>query len=113
MILGVGIDILHLPRLQRLVTSRGFDKLAKRILTDAERHELADVEASIAEVHAVEAARLRYLAVRSVVWSPGFTTLWRTARAEAASFDVDGQRKRRLTKLSTHITSRHGRMDQS
>lgn len=36
MILGIGVDILHLPRLSSLVIRRGREKLAKRILSKKE-----------------------------------------------------------------------------
>lgn len=36
MIVGVGVDILHFPRLQSLVSRRGRDALAKRILHPSE-----------------------------------------------------------------------------
>ena len=36
MILGVGVDIVHLPRIAALISRRGSDKLAKRILSPTE-----------------------------------------------------------------------------
>ena len=36
MIVGVGVDILHFPRLQSLVSRRGREALAKRILHPSE-----------------------------------------------------------------------------
>lgn len=65
MLVGLGLDILHLPRLIHLVQRRGLDRLARRILTDAERSEWDSLP------HAADHAgqllvhrRLRYLAVR-------------------------------------------------
>ena len=37
MLLGVGVDMLHLPRLSRIVSRYGKEKLAKRILSSRER----------------------------------------------------------------------------
>lgn len=39
MILGIGVDILHLPRLNTLLLRRGKEKLAKRILSKTELSE--------------------------------------------------------------------------
>lgn len=44
MILGVGVDILHLPRLQSLVSRRGKETLAKRILHPSEMTEFVAAE---------------------------------------------------------------------
>jgi holo-[acyl-carrier protein] synthase len=39
MILGIGVDIVHLPRIASLISRRGSNKLAKRILSS---HELVE-----------------------------------------------------------------------
>lgn len=39
MILGIGVDIVHLPRIAALISRRGHDKLAKRILSESEMKE--------------------------------------------------------------------------
>ena len=62
MILGIGLDILHLPRLHRIITQRGYDRLARRILTDAEQNELAQL-VKTTDV-GVDKQRARFLAVR-------------------------------------------------
>ena len=36
MILGIGVDILHLPRITALISRRGQDTLARRILSQKE-----------------------------------------------------------------------------
>ncbi|KAI8637395.1 4'-phosphopantetheinyl transferase superfamily [Parasitella parasitica] len=36
MILGIGVDIVHLPRIAALISRRGSDQLAKRILSPTE-----------------------------------------------------------------------------
>lgn len=39
MILGIGVDIVHLPRIASLITRRGPERLAKRILSQEELKE--------------------------------------------------------------------------
>lgn len=39
MILGIGVDIVHLPRIASLISRRGSTCLAKRILSPIELHE--------------------------------------------------------------------------
>lgn len=60
MIAGVGVDILHLPRLAKLAgrQSDGISRLAKRILSDRER---LDFDKIAAVEHQT---RLGFLAVR-------------------------------------------------
>ena len=60
MIVGVGVDVLHLPRLVKLVErqSSGMQRLANRILTDAETSDFKELANSSQE------ARLKFLAVR-------------------------------------------------
>ena len=60
MIVGVGVDVLHLPRLVKLVErqSSGMQRLAKRILTDAETSDFKELANSSQET------RLKFLAVR-------------------------------------------------
>lgn len=66
MIVGVGLDILFLPRLLHLVTRRGYDGLARRILTQEEQKAFyASIDTTKAEeAGGVTAAAARYLAVR-------------------------------------------------
>lgn len=55
-VLGIGIDLLHVPRFQAILTRRGSTRMIQRILTPKERdeyHLLLD-----------DAHRLRYLGVR-------------------------------------------------
>lgn len=60
MILGVGLDILYLPRLTQLVKRRGVDGLARRILT---QDELKAFKSTLTG-EAPQGAAVRYLAVR-------------------------------------------------
>lgn len=66
MILGYGIDLVHLPRIASLIHRRGLDKLARRILSSAERDLLrARFPASspdLAQDHKIT----EFIAVRSV-----------------------------------------------
>lgn len=60
MIIGVGLDILYLPRLIALVKRRGVNGLARRILTQDE----VDAFEATADVDGAQGAMVRYLAVR-------------------------------------------------
>lgn len=59
MIIGVGVDIVHLPRIAALIARRGSDRLARRILSAGEYSEFtADYKD--------DAGQLRYLGSRQV-----------------------------------------------
>ncbi|KAI8069841.1 4'-phosphopantetheinyl transferase [Gilbertella persicaria] len=45
MIIGIGVDIMHLPRITALVARRGHDKLARRILSQKEYLEFKSLQA--------------------------------------------------------------------
>ncbi|KAF9171992.1 hypothetical protein BGX21_006642 [Mortierella sp. AD011] len=45
-ILGIGVDILHLPRIQRILLSRP-DRFITRILTDIEQQEFRAIQESV------------------------------------------------------------------
>lgn len=63
MILGIGVDIVHLPRIATLISRRGKDRLARRILSSSE---LADFETRFPTLISVEQQQqqLRYLGSR-------------------------------------------------
>jgi holo-[acyl-carrier protein] synthase len=61
MIIGIGLDILYLPRLSQLVKRRGIDGLARRILT---RDEVKVFQSTLDGDAPLGAAAVRYLAVR-------------------------------------------------
>jgi holo-[acyl-carrier protein] synthase len=63
MILGVGLDILYLPRLTQLAKRRGLDRLSRRILTD---QELKVFRGSYKDSDDSEDRAVRFLAVRWV-----------------------------------------------
>lgn len=60
MIIGIGLDILYLPRLTQLVKRRGVDGLARRILT---RNEIDTLKTAL-DRDGGQGAAIRYLAVR-------------------------------------------------
>ncbi|KAI9011912.1 4'-phosphopantetheinyl transferase [Phycomyces nitens] len=62
MILGIGVDLLHLPRLASLVARRGSDGLAKRILSKDE-HEVFVSKFLPSDEHSKE-QKLMFLAKR-------------------------------------------------
>lgn len=64
-ILGIGVDIVFLPRLRALVARRGPERLASRILSSLERREWDERAMQTREWDAER--ELRFLAVRYVV----------------------------------------------
>jgi hypothetical protein len=64
-ILGIGVDIVCLPRLRALVARRGPDRLASRILSSRERREWDERAMQSTKWDAER--ELRFLAVRYVV----------------------------------------------
>ncbi|KAG2230717.1 4'-phosphopantetheinyl transferase [Thamnidium elegans] len=44
MIIGIGVDIVHLPRIASLMSRRGSNKLAKRILSQQEYQEFGGLK---------------------------------------------------------------------
>ncbi|KAL8279124.1 hypothetical protein RQP46_008380 [Phenoliferia psychrophenolica] len=62
-ILGIGVDIVALPRLRALINRRGPDRLALRILSSHEHREWHDRHAATIKWDAER--ELRFLAVRS------------------------------------------------
>lgn len=56
MLIGIGVDLLHLPRISALVRRRGTQRLAQRILSPRELVEFHSLEP--------EAAVVKYLANR-------------------------------------------------
>lgn len=43
MLLGVGVDLLHLPRLRRVVGRYGLNRIAGKVMNELERTELHDL----------------------------------------------------------------------
>lgn len=71
-VLGIGIDLLHVPRFQAILTRRGSTKMIQRVLTPKERdeyHLLLD-----------DAHRLRYLGVRWAVKEAAYKALYPSIR---------------------------------
>ena len=61
MLLGHGVDVVHLHRLRALIHRRGALRFARRILSEKELQDWRTVEALNAE------AQARFLAVRYVI----------------------------------------------
>lgn len=55
-VLGIGIDLLHIPRFRAVLARRGQAKMVQRILTAKEREEYQTLSE--------DAHRLRFLGVR-------------------------------------------------
>lgn len=59
MIIGIGVDIVHLPRIAALIARRGSDGLARRILSPTEYNEFT-------ANYKDDPSQLRYLGSRQV-----------------------------------------------
>ncbi|KAL5508137.1 hypothetical protein ACEPAH_5755 [Sanghuangporus vaninii] len=70
MILGVGLDIVHLPRIASLIARRGPERFARRILSQKE----------LAEWGPTKPDSLRFLAVRFSVKEAAYKALYPTCR---------------------------------
>ncbi|KAI8065596.1 4'-phosphopantetheinyl transferase [Gongronella butleri] len=73
MILGIGIDIVHLPRIARLVGSRGRDRFARRILSEQEHAEFRHLFGNASGAHERE---VNYLASRWCVKEAVYKALY-------------------------------------
>lgn len=62
-VLGIGVDVVHLPRIAALLRRRGGQRFANRVLSDAELRQWNDV------VKRDNAEQARFLAVRLVTYS--------------------------------------------
>ncbi|KAL7282161.1 hypothetical protein ACG7TL_003630 [Trametes sanguinea] len=100
-ILGIGVDILHMPRIARLMERRSPAKFAQRILSGKE----------LSFWHAIplaeEARRTRYLAVRWAIKEAAYKAVYPMARPTWKDFTFhslssDGLRK---PTLEYHINS--------
>ncbi len=50
MILGIGVDLLHIPRFRLLIRRRGLDRVARRILSKPEVTEFTNVSAGSSDI---------------------------------------------------------------
>lgn len=67
MITGIGTDILHLARLRSVITRRGVDRLARRILCASELNEFSALRGKQAgDEEGLRAMQTRFLASRLV-----------------------------------------------
>jgi len=78
MILGVGVDVLHLPRLSRLVHKYGSNKLAQRILSPLECRSLPSEDTQA----------IAYLALRWTAKEAAFKALYPGYQARWKDFSV-------------------------
>ncbi|KAF5393965.1 hypothetical protein D9757_000086 [Collybiopsis confluens] len=74
-ILGIGVDVAHIPRFTAMLKRRGPDKLAQRILSDLE---LAHWHASHRRDHALKDEQ--YLAVRWALKEAAYKAVYPTFR---------------------------------
>lgn len=81
-ILGVGVDVVHLPRILALVQRRGAEALASRILSPPEMQEWQAKRASDVSVHA------RFLAVRWSLKEAAYKALYPADRPTWKEFAV-------------------------
>jgi holo-[acyl-carrier protein] synthase len=72
-LLGIGVDILHIPRFRALVTRRTAERVAARILSSQEHLTFKELPTGKHE------ARLRFLAVRWAVKEATYKALYPTA----------------------------------
>ncbi|KAI9266077.1 4'-phosphopantetheinyl transferase [Sporodiniella umbellata] len=72
MILGIGVDILHLPRLNAVLRRRGSEKLAKRILSKAE----------LSDFNRLESEQNMYLATRWCIKEAVYKALYPVHKLE-------------------------------
>ncbi|KAI8890464.1 4'-phosphopantetheinyl transferase [Backusella circina FSU 941] len=77
MILGIGVDIVHLQRIRALVARRGSEKLARRILSVKE---LAEFQSKFTQVHHDHA--VMYLGSRWCVKEAVYKALYPVHRLE-------------------------------
>ncbi|KAI0080732.1 4'-phosphopantetheinyl transferase [Panus rudis PR-1116 ss-1] len=74
-IIGVGVDVLYVPRLSALIKRRSATKLATRILSSSEHvHWQSDIAASTLQL------QTRFLAVRWAVKEAAYKALYPTIR---------------------------------
>lgn len=64
MILGIGVDLVHLPRIAALVSRRGHERLAKRILSPLELKEYNSRFTTLTDP--IEKQQLLYLSSRYI-----------------------------------------------
>lgn len=71
-VLGIGIDLLHIPRFRAVLARRGQAKMVQRILTAKEREEYQTLSE--------DAHRLRFLGVRWAVKEAAYKALYPSFR---------------------------------
>lgn len=81
MILGIGVDVVHVPRIAALIARRGPERFAQRILSNEELH-------SWKSIH--EGDRSRFLAVRWAVKEAAYKAMYPTVKPTWKDFSFRG-----------------------
>lgn len=96
MILGIGVDIVHLPRIAAVIKRQSSEKLARRILSSSELQQWIQLRDSDIQ------QQVRFLGVRCVPFP-------RYIQSSFIHWFLAGQSKRRRTRLSTPQQNRLGK----
>lgn len=101
-VLGIGVDILHLPRLRALVERRsaGAAHLARRILCRAERDQFGSLPAC---TEAEAEAKLKWLAVRWAAKEAAYKALYPTFEVRWTDLCIDKPRDARAASPKPRI----------
>ncbi|TFK28800.1 4'-phosphopantetheinyl transferase [Coprinopsis marcescibilis] len=83
-ILGIGVDIVHLPRIVSILKKSYADKFVKKILSPQEYVKWASLKTS------EEAARVRFVAVRFCVKEAAYKAIYPSARPTWKEFTYSG-----------------------
>ena len=97
-ILGIGVDLVHIPRIASLLGRRNPERFAAKILSTQEYNQWVSLGAS------EPFARLRFLAVR---YCRSVNSIYRGCLSMHTR--LDGMSKKRYIKLCTLVFAQHGR----
>ncbi|GAA5878963.1 hypothetical protein JCM3774_000676 [Rhodotorula dairenensis] len=95
MLLGVGVDLLHLSRLRQVLSRRDPARLAARILSDQERAQWAELAAGPDQSE-------RFLALRWTAKEAAYKALYPTVVPKWADLTVSKQGPKPTLSLSTN-----------
>ncbi|KAI8972057.1 4'-phosphopantetheinyl transferase superfamily [Mycotypha africana] len=104
MILGIGVDIVHIPRIAALITRRGKDRLAKRILSPVEWNEFESqflTSSSLLTDQLRQQKELTFLGSRWCIKEAVYKALYPTKKLEWKDVTVS----KILDKPSIHIVN--------
>ncbi|KDE08882.1 hypothetical protein MVLG_00979 [Microbotryum lychnidis-dioicae p1A1 Lamole] len=84
MILGIGVDLLHLPRLSSLIKRRGAERFARRILTPLELEQWRKIDKDELQPRGAERSKgdlgATFLAVRWAAKEATYKALYSSRR---------------------------------